>query len=46
VMVPSGPGIGVSLDEERVAHYARRPRARPLSLARSGSLGFDDNQRA
>jgi muconate cycloisomerase len=28
VAVPPGPGIGVCLDEERVAHYARRPRVR------------------
>jgi muconate cycloisomerase len=39
VIVPSGPGIGVSLDEERVAHYARRPPARPLSMARSDGDG-------
>ncbi len=26
VAVPDGPGIGVSLDDERVARYARRPR--------------------
>ncbi len=39
VLVPTGPGIGVSLDDERVAHYARRRRARPVSLARSGGDG-------
>jgi muconate cycloisomerase len=39
VAVPAGPGIGVSLDEERVAHYARRPRTLSVSLARSGGDG-------
>ena len=35
VIVPEGPGIGASLDEERVAHYARRSGMRPASLAQS-----------
>ena len=35
VLVPAGPGIGVSLDEERVAHYARRPACLPRASLRA-----------
>lgn len=42
VVVPRGPGIGVSLDEELVARYASRPPVHPVAFVRSS----DDDQRA
>jgi len=39
VIVPPRPGIGVSLDEELVAHYTRRPGTRPATLAPSDGDG-------